>query len=74
MAFRGGIKINLLPIAAFNAGANLAGRPSLPRHAICVEAFFGTGATFRAVQPLKTTAQALMSQGTITAAIARKLI
>lgn len=74
MASRGSFKIDLLPFAALNAGANLAGRPPLARHAIRIEAFFRAGAAFRAVQTFKTATKARVPQLPITAAIARKLV
>ena len=70
----GGFEVDFLPVAAFDAGANLRRRPSLSRHPIRIEAFFGARAAFGTVQTFKTTAQAAMPQGHIAAAIARELI
>jgi len=74
MTSRSGVEINLLPMSAFDAGTNLTRRPSLARHLIRIKAFFSACAAFGAVQTLKATAQAVMAQCQVAAAIAGKLV
>ena len=68
------IQVDLLPVAAFNSGANLVRSPAFARHLIRVIAFFGAGSAFGAMQVFKTTAQTGMADGPVAATIAGQLI
>ncbi len=68
------IQVDLLPIAAFDAGADPCWSPAFARHLIGVIALFSAGPTFGAMQILETTAEAGVSDGPVAAAIAGQLI